>query len=424
MTMAAQQAAGMDVCVLTGTSEIAPECDVSESEYSGVRVLRLRREDWFHDHYARSYHAGASQLIRDVFGRENPDVVHVHQWIRLSSDLVSIAHSMGIATVVTLHDVYTSCPRAFRLHRNEQPCFLELSPASCRECVPRFGTEPPAELDEGVALFKDQYRSELAMADRVLVAMEVTADLLSQATGLQRERYQQHDLPYLSRFAGAAAPEPASGSVRFGYWGSLSRHKGPQILLAAMPQVVERSSVPVELHLFGPAAPESFAEELRTLADGLPVTFHGLFEGADVAAAGLDVGVFPVTCFEAFGLGLAECFELGLPAIVSEIGALGERVGDAGLMVPPGDVEALVVAMLKLAEEDGQREALASHIPSLPPTPAAHVGELTGIYEAVVDEDRRDRVEISAERRTRFLGMQRESLAAALREHGGQRGPA
>ena len=384
MTMAAQQAGGVDVCVLTGTSEIAPECDVTEGEYQGVRVLRLRREDWFHDHYARSYHAGASQLVREVFERERPDVVHVHQWIRLSSDLVAIAHSLGIATVVTLHDVYTSCPRAFRLHRNEQPCFLELSPDSCRECVPRFGTEPPAELDEGIALFRDQYRSELGMANRVLVAMEVTADLLSQTTGMDRERYQLHDLPYSPRFEGVAVPEPGGDSVRFGYWGSLTQHKGPHILLAAMREVVERSPVPVELHLFGPAAPDSFAQELRASAEGLPVTFHGLFDGDDIASAGLDVGVFPVMCFEAFGLGLAECFELGLPAIVSEAGALAERVGDAGLRVPPGDVEALTLAMLKLAGGEGEREALASKIPALPPTPSMHASELASIYDKTI----------------------------------------
>lgn len=423
MTMAAQRVVGVEVCLLTGTPELALECGVTEDEYHGVRVLRLKREDWYHDHYAHSYHAGASQLIREIFGREQPDIVHVHQWIRLTSDLVAIAHSLGIATVVTLHDVYTSCPRAFRLHRDEQPCFRQLSVSSCRECVPRFGDEPPAELDEGIELFRDQYRSELEMADRVLVAMEVTADLLSETTGLPRERYQLHDLPYRRRFEDVEVVESDSEIIRFGYWGSLTRHKGPQVLLEAFRQVVEQASVPIELHLFGPMVPETLAEELRVRAGGLPVIFHGAFEASEIAAAGLHVGVFPVLCFEAFGLGLTECFELGLPAIVSEIGALAERVGDAGLRVPPGDAGALAAAMQALAEDGERRAALASRISTPAPSPAAHVEELARIYDAVGAAERRAPVPVSAERRTRFLGMQRESLSAALRARGGPRGP-
>lgn len=423
MTMAAQQAAGLEVCLLAGSPELGLECGVAEDEYHGVRVMRLRREDWFHDHYALSYHAGASQLIREVFTHEEPDVVHVHQWLRLSSDIVGIARALGIPTVVTLHDVYTSCPRAFRVHRDGQPCFRSLSIESCRECVPRFGGEPPAELDEGIVLFREQYRAELQMADRVLVAMRVTAELLSDTTSLPLERYELHNLPYQSRFAGMSTPESPGGVVRFGYWGSLTSHKGPHILLEAMRQLVSETSVSVELHLFGPAAPEAFAEKLRVSAGDLPVTFHGPFDAAALAAADLDVGVFPVLCFEAFGLGLAECFDLGLPAIVSDIGALAERVGDAGLRVPPGDAGALATAMRELAEDAGRRAALASKLPAPPPTPAAHVEELSRIYEAVQGEERQPSITIPPERRARFLAMQRESLAAALRDSGGPRGP-
>ncbi len=423
MTTAAQQAAGLEVCVLSGSLEIVAECGVEEGPYRGIRVLRLRRQDWYHDHYARSYHPCASELIRELFEREWPDLVHVHQWLRLSSDVVAIANALGIATVVTLHDVYTSCPRAFRVHRDGQACQRELSVANCSDCVPRFATEPPAELAAGIELFRDQYCSELAMADRVLVAMQVTADLLARSTGLPRERYEVHDLPYRPRFADLAPAAAAAAPVRFAYWGSLTAHKGPQVLLEAMRLVVEQSRVPVELHLFGPLVPEALAEDLRGRAAGLPVVLHGAFGAEDLAAAGLHVGVFPVLCFEAFGLALAECFELGLPAIVSDIGALAERIGEAGLRVPVGDAVALAAAMVGLAQDPGRRSALAGRIVNRAPTPADHAVTLSAIYREAIAAPRRPAVPVAAARRAELLLMQRESLAAALRQVSGRRDP-
>ena len=86
----------------------------------------------------------------------------------------------------------------------------------------------------------------------------------------------------------------------------------------------------------------------------------------------------------------------------------------------------LKAAKLKLQAlaEDGERRAtLASRIPAPDPSPAAHVEELARIYAAVGGEERRAPAPVSSERRTRFLGMQRESLSAALRDQGGRRGP-
>ena len=132
--------------------------------------------------------------------------MHVHQWIRLTSDLVATARGLDIATVVTLHDVYTSCPRAFRVDRDEQPCDRELSIESCESCVPRFGYESEHEVEQGIELFRDQYRAEVDAADCVLVAAKVTAELLTRTTGASPGRFTVHELPYQRRFEGLPKP--------------------------------------------------------------------------------------------------------------------------------------------------------------------------------------------------------------------------
>ena len=419
----AQIAAGDEVVVLTGSIELRETCEVETCEVDGVRVIRLYRDDWYNDHYANSYHAGASRMIRDLFAAEHPDVVHVHQWIRLTSDVVALAHDAGLPTIVTLHDVYTSCPRAFRIDRDEQPCSRELSVASCAFCVPRFGYESENEVATGIELFRDQYRSELQLADRVLVATPVTADLLTKTSGTPRDRFTVQGLPYRQRFVGLAGAPVDHHPLRFGYWGSLTAHKGPHVLLQAFRDLVDRVDAPLELHMFGPITTDAIRERLESLAMDLPVTLHGEFDASRLVRAGIDVAVFPVICFEGFGLGLTEAFELGLPAIVSDIGALADRIGDAGLKVPAGDVTALTDAMARMATDADLRAACTSAIPEPPPKPAQHVDELREHYNAAIASERRTGPRIEGERRTDLALLQRESNARALRDERGRRDP-
>lgn len=62
--------------------------------------------------------------------------------------------------------------------------------------------------------------------------------------------------------------------------------------------------------------------------------------------------------YEGFGYPAAEALAAGTPAIVSAGTSLPEVVGDAGLIVPPGDLEAVATAMLELAHDEGARKNL------------------------------------------------------------------
>jgi glycosyltransferase involved in cell wall biosynthesis len=75
--------------------------------------------------------------------------------------------------------------------------------------------------------------------------------------------------------------------------------------------------------------------------------------------AGSDVAVMP-SGPEGFGLVAVEAMAVGTPVVAYAAGALPDVVGDAGLLVAPGDVAALREAIERVLGDDALRERLAA----------------------------------------------------------------
>jgi glycosyltransferase involved in cell wall biosynthesis len=419
---AEQRRGGHDVALVAGSLQVWPQCGIETQQVDGLTVLRVHRDDQFFDHYAKAWHPGVERLLRDEFARRRPDVVHVHQWIRLTSNLVEIATELGIPAVVTLHDLFTSCPRCFRVRPDDEACFRELSVESCLDCVPRYGHESEAELRESIELHRDQFAAEVLASRAALVATAATADLIAAKTPIPRAKLQVLPLAYERRFPAAPPPAPlprAGEPLRLGYWGNLTRRKGVHLLPEAIRRL--RATRPVELHLFGACDTPKFEAELRAAAAGLPITLHGRFTREQLAGAGLHAAVFPMVCFETFGFVLDEAFELRLPCVVTGIGALPERAAGAALVVPPRDAAALAAAVDTLAADPARLDALRARIPPLPPAPAEHAARLQQVYAAAIRTPAPLAPSVPAQRRAAFLLRQRESALWRITPEGGPR---
>ncbi len=110
--------------------------------------------------------------------------------------------------------------------------------------------------------------------------------------------------------------------------------------------------------------------ELESLADRLGIAARVTWLGAQPAEdrdriwPSLDCLVVPSHSspdrVETLGLSALKAMAHGVPVIVTDVGALPGTVGDGGLVVPEGDVEALAAAIEQLAAEPARRAAAAA----------------------------------------------------------------
>ena len=80
--------------------------------------------------------------------------------------------------------------------------------------------------------------------------------------------------------------------------------------------------------------------------------------------AGLDVFCLPSRA-EGLPLALLEAMMAGLPCLTTAVGGVPAAVGDAALVVPPGDVDALTKALRRLLGDSRLRAELAGRARAL-----------------------------------------------------------
>ena len=157
--------------------------------------------------------------------------------------------------------------------------------------------------------------------------------------GVDLERFRPVDKGAARRALGLSQG-PVVGTVA-----ALVPVKGLEYLLEAAHIV--RSEVPeVVLTIAGGGALEGTLRR-RAKDLGVEVRFLGPRKDVSLVLSALDVFVLP-SLSEGMGLSLMEAMAAGLPVVATEVGGVPELVvdGETGVLVPPGDPDALAGAIL------------------------------------------------------------------------------
>ncbi|MCL2784028.1 MAG: glycosyltransferase [Propionibacteriaceae bacterium] len=152
----------------------------------------------------------------------------------------------------------------------------------------------------------------------------------------------------LEEFTPAVRVRDDSPSLKLVLSGRLSREKTPHLAVATAVEL-DRRGVDIQLHVYGTGP---HVEELRTLAGGAPVFFHGYLDARTslseaYRAADIAMSVCPV---ETFGLSVLEALACGTPVVTADRGGARELVDASCAEWASPDPVFLADAVLRMAD--------------------------------------------------------------------------
>ncbi len=325
----------------------------------------------------QSVNPGAALALRRVLRSFRPDVVHVQIFLTQLGPLIMplLRNVPAVHHVVWYRPV---CPRGTKLLPDGRPC----REAYGRPCL-RNGC---LTLSEWVPLM-----AQLRLYGRWRGAFDV---VVTDGEGV-RERLMAGGIdPVEVIVPGVVEREmrpPLGEPPLIAFGGRLVWEKGADVLLRAFARV--RKRVPAARLLIAGDGPERAA--LERLAIDLRVERASCFLGHIPRAElerrfeGAWVQVLPGRWQEPFGLAAAEAMMRGTAVVASAGGGPSELVipDRTGLLVPPGDIDALTGALLHIAtdRERAERMGLAGRAFALEHLGAErYVDEWVGLYERLV----------------------------------------
>ena len=155
--------------------------------------------------------------------------------------------------------------------------------------------------------------------------------------------------------------EPAGREHRIVFIGRHDPRKGMPILLRAWPEIHRRTGARLRLVGADPLAVRLLLSRYRIPDAGIDIL--GFLSQAELTAELLaaKVAAAPSVGMESFGMVLTRAFACAAPVVASDItGYRAVMTSETGVLVPPGDPEALADALAGVLEDEDRRVAMGA----------------------------------------------------------------
>lgn len=248
------------------------------------------------------------------------DLIHVHHVLGLSHEIYYVARERGIPIINTLHDYYMICPTIKLLNLEEKVCWDEKNVGICAACL-----EKQMKIAEGLSyidFWRKENRKVLGWCTSIIVPSNSAKTIISSYYPELKENIQviEHGLDING--VENNTPEKKKGEVfRVAFIGGLNVAKGSEYAY----QMIKNGDKKIQWYVFGKVGDD----HLRTL-EQKNLTKYGAYERDELPEL-LKNNQIDLVCIlpiwpETFCYTLSEALLCKIPVLVTDMGALGERI--------------------------------------------------------------------------------------------------
>ena len=348
---------GFEVAVFAGdfapASRSRPKTILSSDATASNRAFKTMKigpKDFDEDAMCFKHAYTERQILRFCAVNQTK-IFHAHNLNGLSFGVLPILHDQGVQTVVTLHDYCLICARNTLLTPNGTIC---QAPNSCSSCKPFFtnkwGQRVPIRLRNDFLRYcsdhVDRFIAPSCFVKNIFVERGFPArqiEVLSNGIDLKRFTH-----------APRVKLQSAEDKLHLLCVGRLDVHKGQANAIRAVASDSLRSLVTLTLVGEGPER-RNLEDMVKSLGVAHLVHMAGEIPNSKMPEVyrAHDVLITPSIWLENQPVVIMEAMATGLPIVASNMGGIPELVqsGVTGLLVRPGDVDALSGAIKVLVDD-------------------------------------------------------------------------
>jgi glycosyltransferase involved in cell wall biosynthesis len=309
------------------------------------------------------------QAFAEILDTLDIKLVHFHHLAGHPPSLITVANQKGVPTVFSAHDFFSICHVSNLINDKGNYCNpATLTLKQCDSCLSNaYGILPGSQSKRRNA-WRDLIASCNALIFNTQSGLDLIAALYPEINQHPKQYFAPVPIPPIRKIEKQLVqPSP----LKIAVMGNFLHHKGADTILSAMKALKDEA---IEFHVFG-TVEAPYLEQIRPLEQH-SVWLHGAYSAENLPAAlwdcqvSLHVSIWP----ETYCLTLSEASTIGLVPVVTDIGALGERVtqGVNGLKMEVGSVEQLCTALRELSNSPRKLLQLKN---SAVPVPCAQLSE-------------------------------------------------
>ena len=323
-----------------GMVNVAQELDGQyvEKEYCLGEDLGLT--DYTNDKY--------SKLLNWIIDKYGISIVHIDSQVGHTFDVFHVPKSKNIPLICTVHDYFYICPTFHLVDKNGDFCGICKKGEENHACLSHHAYLYSKFNGNDLGKFREVFSSLLNNVD-VYVFPSVAAKALF--TGFYRIEDERCRVIYHGTFIQKnmhTLPSRHGRNLRVGILGSMLKHKGMDSISSIIKELKE---YPIDFYHFGDGD-----------LTGANLSRMGRYDRDKIVSMlqskQIDVILLLSTWPETFSYTLTESIAANVPVIVSDMGALAERVAehDIGWLVDYRDIDGICDLLLRLSRDEGEIE--------------------------------------------------------------------